>query len=402
MDIEGSFCFSPESTLLLMCSRTTLSAQAPGRIRTVVEKGVDWNLLLKHAIYHKSFPLLYNSLKKACPDMVPGVVLQQLKDHYTKNAVHSLFLAATLIKVLQLFEKNDIFAIPFKGPVLSETIFGETGFRSYGDLDILIPQHSMYKAAHLLEEHGYHHYIALSEPQFNKFIQTENQVQCHNEKNGVLVELHWELVGGNFPYPIDINFLHDRLGSVFFLKREVVQLSSEDLLVYLCIHGNHHYWEQLDAVCCVAELIRAKPGLNWQRTVEIAKRLGSRRILFIGLTLAHQLLDTVLPEKIAEQIAADKKIRSLSDQVIKNMFQENYNTSSQLTSNRFVSWHLITMDRKLDGIRYGLRLLTTATKRDWEVFPLPARLAFLHFLLRPARLVWEFGVALVGRKDSWL
>ena len=138
--------------------------------------------------------------------MVPEAVLQQLKDHYMKNAVHSLFLAGTLIKLLQLLKQNDIFAVPFKGPVLSETIFGDTALRSYGDLDILVNQHSMYKAAHLLAEHGYHHHIALSESQFNTFIQTENQVQCHNEKNGVLVELHWELVGGNFPYPIAIDF----------------------------------------------------------------------------------------------------------------------------------------------------------------------------------------------------
>ncbi len=150
-------------------------------------------------------------------------------------------------------------------------------------------------------------------------------------------------------------------------------------------------------MCCIAELIQKKPGLNWQKAVEITEKIGSKRMLFIGITLAHELLDTALPEKVFEQISADKKINKLADQVTKNMFPENYNTENQLTSRRFVAWHLITMDRKIDSICYGLRLLASPTKRDWEVFPLPANLFFLLYVLRPMRLMWELGVGLAGK-----
>lgn len=386
-----------ENELLLLCARTKLTKQNAERIRALAGQELDWGLLLQHVLYHKTFPLLYNSLKKVCPDMVPEAVLQQLKSYYMKNAAHSFFLAGMLIKILRIFEQNNIPAVPFKGPVLSETLFGNTGLRNYCDLDILIHQHDMYKAAHLLAEHGYQLDSALNESQFNKLIRTENQVQSYNEKNGVLVELHWELSGRYFSDPIDINFLHERLYSVMFLKDEVLQPSYEDLLVYLCIHGNQHYWEQLDAVCCIAELIQKKPGLDWQKAVEIAEKIGSKQMLFIGITLTHELLDTALPEKVFEQVTADKKIKKLSDQVTKSMFPENYNTENQLTSRRFVAWHLITMDQKLDSICYGLRLLTNPTKRDWEVFPLPANLAFLLYVLRPIRLMWEFSVGLAGK-----
>lgn len=109
MAIESLSYLSPESTLLLLCSSTELNSRDFDSIRVMVEKGVDWDLLLQHALYHKSFPLFYNALKGVCPDMVPEAVLQQLKGHYMKNAVHSLFLAGTFLSKFFNFLSKMIF-----------------------------------------------------------------------------------------------------------------------------------------------------------------------------------------------------------------------------------------------------------------------------------------------------
>ena len=81
------------------------------------------SLLLQHAGYHKTFPLLYNTLKKVCPDMVPDAFLQQLKSSYMENAAHSFFLAGMLIKVLHILKQHNIPAVPFKGPVFTGSFF---------------------------------------------------------------------------------------------------------------------------------------------------------------------------------------------------------------------------------------------------------------------------------------
>ena len=390
---------SPEHKLLLLCARTKLTDQDSERIRALAGQELDWELLLQHAFYHKTFPLLYNSLKKACPDMVPEAVLQQLKSYYLKNAAHSFFLAGMLIKVLRILEQNNIPAVPFKGPVLSETIFGDTGLRSYCDLDIQVHQHDMYRAAQLLIEHGYQLDLKnnLDESQFNKLIQTDTEVQLYNEKNGVTIDLQWDLAGRYFSMPLDLTRMQGRLEQVVLLKHEMLQFSSEDLLVYLCIHANRHCWEQLDAVCCVNELIGARPGLDWHEAVRTAEQLGSKRMLFIGISLAHELLGTVLPAEITTRVAADKKINKMADQVREKMFQDRDAVGNSVVSQRFDLWNLISLDYRRDSLRYGLRLLTDPTKCEWNWIPLPANLAFLHYVLRPIRLMWELGVGLAGK-----
>ena len=109
------------------------------------------------------------------------------------------------------------------------------------------------------------------------------------------------------------------------------------------------------------------------------------------------LLGTVLPAEITARVAADKKIIKMADQVREKMFQDRDAVGNSVVSQRFDLWNLISLDYRRDSLRYGLRLLTDPTKCEWNWIPLPANLAFLHYVLRPIRLMWEFGVGLAGK-----
>ena len=61
-------------------------------------------------------PLLYRTLNSTCRDAVPKPTLEELREHFYANAGRNLFLAKELIKVLHLFDAQEISAIPYKGP----------------------------------------------------------------------------------------------------------------------------------------------------------------------------------------------------------------------------------------------------------------------------------------------
>src|SRR5207253_975904 len=67
------------------------------------------------------------------------------------------------------------------------------------------------------------------------------------------------------------------------------------LLLILCVHGANHCWLRLNWLCDVAELLRRNPALDWPALAAEAERWGCRRILTLGLLLAHDLLDAPLP-----------------------------------------------------------------------------------------------------------
>jgi hypothetical protein len=119
----------PEIELLLCCARTQPSPEIGQQIQTLAQQSLDWSYLLQTAARHSVLPLLYQNLKTLCPEAVPKPVLSELRNFFHTNAAHNLFLTQELLKILKLFQDNDIPAIPFKGPVLAVSVYGN--YRHY-------------------------------------------------------------------------------------------------------------------------------------------------------------------------------------------------------------------------------------------------------------------------------
>jgi hypothetical protein len=75
-------------------------------------------------------------------------------------------------------------------------------------------------------------------------------------------------------------------------------------------------------ICDVAELLRAHPELDWEKIVDRAETLGCRRILWLGLFLAYDLLQAPLPMEILERVYQDPLVISLAQEVFEVLFRE--------------------------------------------------------------------------------
>ena len=135
--------FRPEIHLLLDCARTCLDAQGASRIKSLISKDIDWTYLSRIARGHGVMPLLYRTLNSTCSDAVPKEILQELREHFYANAGRNLFLTKELIKIVEFFEAHGIPSIPYKGPVLAASVYGNLAFREFGDLDILVSEREL-------------------------------------------------------------------------------------------------------------------------------------------------------------------------------------------------------------------------------------------------------------------
>jgi len=204
-----------------------------------------------------------------------------------------------------------------------------------------------------------------------------------------MVELHTPLTLRYYPVPLDFERMSQRLEPLPLGGREIRTFSAEDTLIALCVHSSKHFWERLKWICDVAELAQIPRGINWEVAQEEARRLGCEQMLFLGLCLAHDLLDAPLPEEVLRRAKANRAVQMLAAQVRGRLFEQGRAIPGVVQRFFFRS----RMRGNLwEGVRYCLRLGLAPTEEDWELVQLSERLAPLYSLLRLLRLVRTHGV----------
>ncbi len=394
--LNSSLATHPEIQILLCCATTQIESETASRLKALVQENIDWVKLTQLAQQHRVMPLLYSNLNAICPQAVPKDILNQLLVNFRTNTRRSLLLSAELVRLLNLFEAQAIPALPFKGPVLAASAYGNLSLRQFSDLDILVRPQDIEKAKALFLSEGYRmkiERIEVTQEQEAAFVRSQSIHQfvreaaypfIHHEK-GVTAELHWGIMPQYFCFPID-SLAWEQSEFVSIAGNKVPNLSPEITLLMLVGHGTKDCWTQLARICDIAELIRSHPQLNWTKLIEQARIKGGQRMLFLGLMLARNLLGASLPEEVWQKIQAEKEVELLARQVSERLFSPSNASFQDGSVTRF---HLGTRERLMDKVRYFIKVLITPTTSDWLLLPLAQFPAFLYYLLRPIRLVRE-------------
>jgi hypothetical protein len=372
---------------VLLCSCINPDENKRLRIRNAAIPSLNWDLVYDISIHQRTFPLVYENILTFLSGNVPTSLIGKLKVVYHDNLRRNFFLSSILTKLLRLFEENKVKVIPFKGPVLSENIYGDIGRRCFSDLDILVSRADVLPAWNLFIKNGFEPEITIGDELIKQYVNNEDNISFRSRGANVTVELHWELSGNYLSQPLVFEQMSRRLTTIIFNKERVLSLSNEHLLLYLCIHGAKHEWEYLELVCCIAEVIKNPPNLDWGMIDDCADQWRCRMMLDLGLYLAWMLLDVSIPEMIQKRIRTQRILNRLTQTVIKKMFQKHRNKEFEDKSSRFSRFHVDVRDSFADKLRYVLRLVFSPSKREWELFPLPRHLFFLRYFFRPFRLI---------------
>ncbi len=369
-----------EDELLLCCATTRMDAERAKRIGMLLTCDTDWAYLLRTALRHGVMPLLYRNLNSTHPEAIPETFLGHLRDLFRENALRNLFLTAELYRIISLFEAHAIPAVPLRGPTLTAYLYGNLALRQFNDLDILVRSHDVTKARELLISHGYQPEFNLTGKQEKAFINCCVTRTFTGGNGRVFIELHWAVTPRYFSFTPDFEHIWRRIGHVSLSGNTIPATVSEDLLLLLCIHGASHAWERLTWICDLAELFRVHKAMDWRLVIEQAAKLGIRRMLFVGLYLANNLLGATLPNTVLRRIHTEPRVKSLATSAYKTLFREANDRTQRFERLLF---YLRAMRRLSDRVRYCI----TPSSSDWVSTPLPC---YFSYVLRPFRLLRKY------------
>lgn len=386
----------PEHEVVVCVARRELDAEQQARLRQLLKQNLDWNYLFTSAHTHGLIPLLQKHLHQLGADPVPIEFRSRVRRQSLSNSQNVLHLAGKQLKLFRLFKDSHIPVAIFKGSALAQSAYGDFSLRQAGDIDVLISRRDFDRARLLLESLGYQMTPQLTPAQLSSHLASHCEIQFVRDDWFTVVDLHWALAPKSFVFRIETDELLSRLQPVTIAGTEIETLATEDLIVYLSMHGAKHLWRGLEWISSLGELIRAAESIGWTAVIERAAKAHATRMLALGLHLAERVSEVDIPEKVFTAIDGDSSMRKLSGEILETIFDKLHYAESTETN----LYNLKIMDRKRDALISALRAIFVPTFTDWQALNLPPSLHSLYYAYRPLRLSRVYSSALWRKLGS--
>jgi Uncharacterised nucleotidyltransferase len=275
-----------QSELMLCCAICSAPVDDVTRILENNAKGIRWANLLEIARKHRLDVPLYLALRSQSTELVPSSILTPLHDSYVENSGFCQDLTKELLRLLDVFRREQIPAIPFKGPIHSAQLYGDVSHRRCGDLDVLIREGDVLRCTELMREQGYRPTLRLNwEWSFQR-----GRVEA--------VDLHWAVMAKLHQFPFTAQQLWDRRETITVAGTTVPVLCTEDVLLALCFNGMKEGWTRFDRLRDVAALMRRSKQMDWRGFLAQCRLWGCERIVMITMYLASELFSSDLSDDL--------------------------------------------------------------------------------------------------------
>jgi hypothetical protein len=306
---------APEVELLIRAARLRAGAQA---IRELAQRTRDWPLVQEMAAHHGLRPLLFRHLDAFAADVVPREVFTAMWVCSERLAARNRRMTQELVRLIAALESAGIPALPYKGPALAQSLYGDVALREFADLDLLLRARDVPRAHELLEALGYlpEHPLA---PQARAAVlasTSQYHLALMHQGGDIMVEIHWK-TDARAPVEASLQpaWWH-RAPDALLADVSVRSFAPSERLLVLCIHGSKHHWASIGWLVDVAELLRREPRFDAEWMLAAARRFGSERKLALGLRLARDLLDAPLPERLESLVISHPELDGIAARIL--------------------------------------------------------------------------------------
>lgn len=391
--------FSSELSLLLACVRR----EPDGRALRALAASIDPARFVELARWHGVAPLVAHALDRADLEDAGVVARTELLKDFRHNTLHAARLSMELLRVIRLLEGRGIPSAPFKGAAIAASAYGNVWLRQFSDIDLLVPPEHAVEARRALEESGYRPTQPMTPRQEAEHVRASPFAYSFSlvrEGGHMAIDLHWRLSECGHPaFPRRLSEPWGRLVERRLGEARVRTFDPEDTLLLLSAHAAKHGWERLRWIGDIAWHAEARPAPDWTAALATAVESGpiAERTLLVSLALVERLLGTALPAAARERIARDPVTREIAAETAADL--DRMSDEWPLWRPRgFRSDALFLRMAQTPGrkARYFLRFcvyrVAAPDAKDRAATALPARLSFLYYLLRPVRLLREYGL----------
>jgi Uncharacterised nucleotidyltransferase len=309
---------------------------------------------------------------------LPPAIFNRIDQIQRDAAVAGFYWSSELRGVLRALACSEIRAIPLKGPLLAERLYGNASLRVSRDLDVLVPKADLSRAEAVLAASGF-----APGP--------SDDYHCPWRRQTTTLELHHDVENPlAFDFHAEGAFLRAR--PALFQEEPCWQLSPEDELLFLCLHAARHRYERLSIVLDLQLAFEKLPAAanGWSPRLEVA---GLHDLLALGLAMARRLKPnlSVKPE-VAESIPQNPRLEQLANRLWHQLLMSS---SQSLDWNAVHAFFLEIESPGWPRFRRRVRHLRILSCRVIEPdYTFAGRFGLQHTwqvrMLRPLRLLSDF------------
>lgn len=342
---------------------------------------IDWDDAVDTARRHRVLPLLNRYFHDGPADGPDPSIRATVQEECHAIAGRNLHLTTELHRLLERLRSAGLRVLPYKGPVIAATAYGGATRRQFLDLDLLIRGNDLDRATEVLRAEGY--WPA-------KRLHALGEVVFTNEDD-VLVDLHTNALPRYFPGSLSFDELWARRERRTVGDEDVPTLSTEDLVAILAVHGTKHCWQRVAWLVDIAALSEQRP-IDWDDVWTRAKAIRATRNLAMGLHLVSSELRPRLPAAATFDRPSMRSAQPMARDAQAFLYGDD-----PVTLRERLAFHLRSLDRPSDRLRYVFRLGTIPTEGELRLVSLPGSLHPLYRVIRPVRLVGVYAPRVIGR-----
>jgi hypothetical protein len=357
----------------------------------LLEVDLDWEFLFQQGCQHGVMPLLYWHLNKMSPGLVPQAVLEQLRAFFRQTGIRNLSLTNELVRLVELFTRHGIDVLPFKGPALALSLYGNLGLRSIRDLDVLVKKGDVVAAKQLLVGEGY-------QPVF----ETDYHCRLSRQEGDICIEIHWEILPGYLRRRLNMNSVWNHVTQTRIAAQPTGALSREELFVVLCVHAQKHGWLKLKWIGDIGWMIQSQRRIDWPGVMWRTAEMEQGRAVLEGCFLAASFLQVQLPGRIRRILESDRSLRARAALIRGRLFRPGNGLPGFREWLAYLeagneSFRTIVRDSLFRRRLQYLMAVMTPDTVDRCQLQLPVWLSFVHYIYRPMRLFGRHGTGLFER-----
>jgi hypothetical protein len=326
----------PEDNLLLLCARQDFAdSHRQALLDLCAAENIAWERTLRTARHHEVAPLVWANLEKATGGglSIPEDICESFQLTCYANVASKGKRKAKLVQTLAFLESHAIQVLGVKSVALDLLVYDQPWYTIAGDADLVLRP---------TEER----------------VPDEVMAEIQQFFQGWAIE--WELyehhdVTMNGHLPVDFERIWRDARNVPFEGHELLLMSTEDMLLSLCINSARKRFFRLRSLVDIAETTSRCRQIDWSALVDKAGAYRCSHIAYTALLVTQTTLGCDLPEEVLDQLAPGPIRSAMLRRMIPSLIQRQ----SLDSLSYYTGWELF-------GRRMGPSLLLPYASETWR------------------------------------
>ncbi|MFT5452587.1 MAG: hypothetical protein ACI9N9_002080 [Enterobacterales bacterium] len=380
---------SPDIQFIINCCKTNPATANIDNIRTSITQLETEQLsnISKLAHEHGVFPLYHQAIQTYASDLISDDILEKLKEQNLLIVMQNMRMSNELTIAMKLIEESGIHALSFKGPVLAQWVYGSIALRQYGDLDLLVDKADVLRVEAVLTENGFKRVTELTPSQESAWFKYAYDIKLIEPNSGIIFEIHWSLIQQDYPIQLSLDILFENPKYVKINNQDIPTFQTEELLIYLCVHGSKHLWERIEWIKDIDLLIQTQI-IDWNKVEHKTKGSDIDTMFYLGIYLTCVLFETEIPNSIYTYSRENKRLEKLANLIFKH-WQTSNSANISITIQRAAAMLMLFPSLSMKS-RYLYKIIIKPSFNEYQYIELPDPLYWLYYFIRPYLLLKKY------------